>query len=150
MGSRTHLDIMGTLGRTFKMIRTSVILLLVTVLLPEIFCGDSSQDLASELGDEFNDVLEKLGITKESLGEINTKNKVTEFVANMQNMIKEMSEDQQASIKTKATEFFAKIQNKFNPDQQASSSGDQQASSSGERGMSLYCGVLLALVIFFK
>merc|ERR1711988_168155 len=124
MGSRTHLDIMGTLGRTFKMIRTSVILLLVTVLLPEIFCGDSSQDLASELGDEFNDVLEKLGITKESLGEINTKNKVTEF--------------------------FAKIQNKFNPDQQASSSGDQQASSSGERGMSLYCGVLLALVIFFK
>merc|ERR1719204_1216303 len=114
------------------MIRTSVILLLVTVLLPEIFCGDSSQDLASELGDEFNDVLEKLGITKESLGEINTKNK--------------------------ATEFFAKIQNKFNPDQQASSSGDQQASSSGdqqasgsgERGMSLYCGVLLLLVIFFK
>merc|ERR1711973_976139 len=141
---------MGTLGRTFKMIRTSVILLLVTVLLPEIFCGDSSQDLASELGDEFNDVLEKLGITKESLGEINTKNKVTEFVANMQNKIKEMSEDQQASIKTKATEFFAKIQNKFNPDQQASSSGDQQASSSGERGMSLYCGVLLLLVIFFK
>merc|ERR1712025_1044355 len=114
---------MGTLGRTFKMIRTSVILLLVTVLLPEIFCGDSSQDLASELGDEFNDVLEKLGITKESLGEINTKNKVTEFVANMQNKIKEMSADQQAS-----------------------SSGDQQASSSGERGMSLYCGVLLALV----
>ena len=100
----------------------------------------------SKLGltDEFNDLLKTLGMNKEI--KINTQTEYLQFGEKMMNKVKEMSEDQQAIFVAKYAEFSAKFQNKF----MEILMGDQQASSSGERGMSLYCGVLLLLVIFFK
>ena len=95
----------------------------------------------SKLGltDEFNDLLKTLGMNKEI--KINTQTEYLQFEEKMKNKVKEMSEDQQAIFMAKYAEFSAKFQNKLM---------EILTNSSGERGMSLYCGVLLLLVIFFK
>merc|ERR1712126_682119 len=99
---------MGTLGRTFKMIRTAIILLLVSILVQKTLLddnddvGEQAKEVVKKVGEQAKEVVEKAGDGARAIG-----NDVIEKV-------------------------------------------NEMTSSSGERGMSLYCGVLLALVIFFK
>merc|ERR1711988_1770977 len=173
----------NTPGRTLKMNRTSIILLLVTVLLPEIFCGDSSQDWISDINDKGKALLSKLGFTNDQTPNLNevlqnfkideeTLNKITSaFTENedMKKLINTLSDKQELKklvnektslAQAKVDEFVEKIQDKVkdmneNANQAKEMSEDANqanvlANSSGERGMSLYCGALLLLVIFFK
>merc|ERR1712066_230880 len=171
---------MGTPGRTLKMNRTSVILLLVTVLLPEIFCGDSSQDWISDINDKgktllsklgftndqtpnLNDILQNFKINEETLGEITsvfTENEDKKKLMNAlsdKEQLKKLVNEKTELAQAKVDEFVEKIQDKVKDmnekDKKMSEDANQAnvlANSTGERGMSLYCGVLLALVIFFK
>merc|ERR1711973_475485 len=101
---------MGTLRRTFKMIRTAIILLLVSIFVQTTLLDDTIQDNLKKVGDAIQDNAEKVGDALQDNAE-----KVGDALQDTGNEIK-----------------------------------NQLTSSSGERGMSLYCGVLLALVIFFK
>merc|ERR1712098_627475 len=105
---------MGTLGRTFKMIRTAIILLLVSILVQTTLLDDTIQDNLKKVGDAIQDNAEKVGDALQDNAE-KVGDALTDNLENAGNEIK-----------------------------------NQLTSSSGERGMSLYCGVLLALVIFFK
>merc|ERR1711872_968311 len=99
---------MGTPGRTFKMIRTAIILLLVSILVQNTLLDDND-----DVGKQAEEAVKKIGNDIENAGE---------------------------KVLATAQDGMSKINEKVN----------EMASSSGERGMSLYCGVLLLLVIFFK
>merc|ERR1711915_1002217 len=110
---------MGTPGRTFKIIRTTIILLLVSILVQKTLLDDDVVDSLKDAGKQAGDTLKQMG-------------------DNIQDKMKDVGKQAGDTI----NQIVENTKDKLNE--------MTTSSSSGERGMSLYCGVLLLLVIFFK
>merc|ERR1712083_637312 len=108
---------MGTPGRTFKMIRTTIILLLVSILVQKTLLDDDVVDSLKDAGKQAGDTLKHTG-------------------DNIQDKMKDVGKQ----VGDTVNQIVENTKDKWN---------EMTSSSSGERGMSLYCGVLLLLVIFF-
>ena len=111
-----------------------------------------------------NDILQNFNINEETLGEITSAFTENEDIKKLINtlsdkqQLKKLVNEKTSLAQAKVDEFVEKIQDKvekMNKDANEDDDEDEDeanvlANSTGERGMSLYCGVLLLLVIFFK
>ena len=108
-----------------------------------------------------NDILQNFNINEETLGEITSAFTENEDIKKLINtmsdkqQLKKLVNEKTSLDQTKVDEFVEKIQEGLSDRQQLKKLVNEKislvlANSTGERGMSLFCGVLLFLVIFFK